>query len=235
MASNGGRALDRGARARPWVRAALAHRVGDPARDDPEMWAAAGLPGDVVSAPVLTWALPLQGDGVADATRALTAAGAPAPLTTLTVRDLAIAVPPGTVVLSVENPRLLEAAAQQRLAAPVVCTGGEPTRGALLLLDGLRTAGADVRHHGDIDAGGLGIACRLYERGVVPWRMGVADYRRAVADAAATSLPVVRRDAVPPTPWDPQLQHEVQRAGVGVEQERVMDEVLAEHARAAAG
>lgn len=231
----GAHSLDRGERERAWVRAALAHRAGTPRRDDPELWDEAGLPGDVVSAPVLTWALPLLGDGVAAAVRALTAAGAPAPLTTLTLRDLPVVVPPGTVVLSVENPRLLEAAAQQRLPAPVVCTSGEPTRGAVLLLEALLAAGADVRHHGDLDAGGLQIAARLAERGVVPWRMTAADYREALAQAVDVDLPAVDPDAVPPTPWDPELGEELRRNRRAVEQERVMDDVLTRHVRAAAG
>ncbi|MHC1558145.1 DUF2399 domain-containing protein [Actinomycetospora sp. C-140] len=221
-------ALDRGTAERRWVRAALAHRAGDAHRDDADLWNAAGLPGDVVSAPTLTWHLPLLGDGVAAGVRAMTAAGAPAPLTTLTVRDLAVAVPPGCVVLSVENPRLLEAAAQQRLAAPLVCTAGEPTGGALALLEALREAGAVVRHHGDVDAGGLRIASRLYDRGIEPWRMTADDYRTAVAEADV-DLPAVDPDAVPPTPWDPELQLAVREAGLAVEQERVMDDVLAAH------
>jgi uncharacterized protein (TIGR02679 family) len=182
-----------------------------------------------VSVPTLTWALPVLGGGVAAGVRALTSAGAPAALTTLTVRDLAVAVPRGTVVLSVENPRLLEAAAQQRLPAPLVCTGGEPTTGALALLDALVDAGTVVRHHGDIDGGGLRITARLHARGVVPWRMTAADYRAALA-VADVELPAVDPLSVPPTPWDPALQAEVQQAGVAVEQKRVMDEVLAAHA-----
>ncbi|GAA4783567.1 hypothetical protein GCM10023200_16270 [Actinomycetospora chlora] len=225
----GAHGLDRGNPARTWIRTALAHRAGEPtAADEPSLWEAAGLPGDVVSKPVLTWHLPLLGDGVATGVRAFTAAGAPTALTTLSIRDLVVDVPPGTVILSVENPRLLEAAVQQRLAAPLVCTSGEPTSGALALLEALRDAGAVVRHHGDVDAGGLRITARLYEHGVDPWRMTAADYRAAIA-VAAVELPTVDPAGVPPTPWDPDLQHDVQRAGVAVEQERVMDTVLAAH------
>ncbi|MDD7924254.1 DUF2399 domain-containing protein [Actinomycetospora chibensis] len=227
----GAHGLDRGARARAWVRAALAHRAGgDPTRDDPNMWDAAGLPGDVVSAPVLTWALPLCGDGVAAAVRGMTAAGAPAPLTTLTIRELDVVVPSGTVVLSVENPRLLEAAAQQRLPAAVVCTNGEPTRGVTMLLQALTDAGAHVRHHGDFDAAGLRIAARLHARSVTPWCMDAADYRAAVAQAEGVELPRVDPDTVSPTPWDPALRDEMRRHGRAVEEERVMDEVLRAHA-----
>jgi hypothetical protein len=40
--------------------------------------------------------------------------------------------------------------------------------GALGLLAALRDAGAVVRHHGDVDAGGLRTTSRLHDRGVVP-------------------------------------------------------------------
>jgi len=59
--------LDRGGAFRRPVGLALALRSGTGHWDDPEVWAAAGLPGDLVATPVLTWALPLLGDGLAAA------------------------------------------------------------------------------------------------------------------------------------------------------------------------
>ncbi len=91
------------------------------------MWDAAGLPGDLVATPVLTWALPLLGGGRAAAVRAATAAGAPVPLTAFSLREMPLEVPPDAVVRSVENPRLLEAAVQQGLTTPMICTSGNPT------------------------------------------------------------------------------------------------------------
>jgi hypothetical protein len=96
---------------RPRPRAACGYRHGDVGHwDDPEVWDAAGLPGDLVATPVLTWALPLLGGGLGAAVRAATAAGAPMPLTAFSLREMPLEVPPDTVVRSVENPRLLEAA-----------------------------------------------------------------------------------------------------------------------------
>jgi uncharacterized protein (TIGR02679 family) len=237
--------LDRGGAYRRPVGLALAYRAaaapGDVGHghighrdvghwDDPEVWAAAGLPGDLVATPVLTWALPLLGDGLAAAVRATTAAGAPMPLTVLSLRDMPIDVPPGTVVRSVENPRLLEAAVQQERAAPMICTSGNPTTAPSLLIRRLLAAGAEVRHHGDFDPDGVAITARLYVEGVIPWCMTAADYTEALADAQRAGVDLREvTGPVPPTPWDPELQREMQRAGRAVDEERVMDALLAEH------
>ncbi|WP_433800779.1 DUF2399 domain-containing protein [Actinomycetospora sp. CA-084318] len=214
-------ALDRGEPARRLVGTALALRAERGHWDDADLWADAGLPGDLVATPVPTWALPLLGDGAAEAVRTATAAGAPSYLSTLTLRALIVEVPPGTVVLSVENPRLLEAAVQRGLDLPMLCTLGNPTTASLTLIRGLLAAGAEVRHHGDLDPAGVAITARLAQLGVVPWRMTAADYRAAVSpDLRPFDGPV------PPTPWDPDLQRAMTEHGRAVDEERVMDELL---------
>ena len=223
--------LDRGGAYRRPVGLALAYRAGAAHGevghwDDPEVWAAAGLPGDLVATPVLTWALPLRGDGLAAAVRATTAAGAPMPLTVLSLRDMPIDLPSGTVVRSVENPRVLEAAVQQGRASPMICTSGNPTTAPSLLIGRLLEAGAQVHHHGDFDPDGVAITARLHARGVVPWRMTAADYLTALAAAERDGVELRPISApVPPTPWDPELRRVVTHA---VDEERVMDGLLGE-------
>jgi uncharacterized protein (TIGR02679 family) len=227
--------LDRGGAHRRPVGLALAYRAGaghgDVGHwDDPEVWAAAGLPGDLVATPVLTWALPLLGEGLAAAVRATTAAGAPMPLTLLSLRAMPIDLPSATVVRSVENPRLLEAAVQQGRAEPMICTSGNPTTAPSLLIRRLLEAGVEVRHHGDLDPDGVAITARLYAGGVVPWRMTAADYTEALADAERAGVELREiTGPVPPTPWDPELQRAMERAARAVDEERVMDALLAEH------
>jgi len=223
--------LDRGGEYRRPVGLALALRAAaDDADvghwDDPAVWAAAGLPGDLVATPVLTWALPLLGDGLAAAVRATTAAGAPMPLTVLSLRDVPLALPPGTVVRSVENPRLLEAAVQQGREGPMICTAGNPTTAPSLLIRRLLEAGAQVHHHGDFDPDGVAITARLTDLGVVPWRMSAADYltARAAAERDGVELRPITAP-VPLTPWDPALQRVMTHA---VDEERVMDGLLGE-------
>ncbi|MCD2193032.1 DUF2399 domain-containing protein [Actinomycetospora endophytica] len=218
--------LDRGGAYRRPVGLALALRAGDGHWDDPELWAAAGLPGDLVATPVLTWALPLLGDGIPAAVRSMTAAGAPTPLTVLSLREVTVDLPSGTVVTSVENPRLLEAAVQQGLASPMICTSGNPTSAPSLLIRKLLAAGAQVRHHGDFDPDGVAITARVAALGVVPWRMSAADYTAALAAADLEGVelrPIT--GPVPETPWDPALRRVMTRA---VDEERVMDGLLAE-------
>ncbi|HEY2190683.1 MAG TPA: DUF2399 domain-containing protein [Actinomycetospora sp.] len=235
QAVRGAHDLDRGGQYRRPVGLALALRMadGEPGVvehwDDPAVWAAAGLPGDLVATPVLTWALPLLGDGLAAAVRATTAAGAPMPLTVLSLREMPLEVPPGTVVHGVENPRLLEAAVQQGVAAPMFCTAGNPTSAPSLLIRRLLGAGAEVRHHGDFDPDGIAITARLHAQGVVPWRMTAADYTDALAAAAQAGVELREfAGPVPPTPWDPELATAMQRAGRAADEERVMDALLAE-------
>ncbi len=113
------------------------------------------MPLDLVSAPVLTWALPVLGaGGVADAVRAMTAAGLPMQLSVLALRASPLTVAPGTLVLVAENPRLVEAAAERRLGAALLCTNGNPTTAPSLAIAQLRSCGARPRYHGDIDAPG---------------------------------------------------------------------------------
>lgn len=223
--------LDRGGAYRRPVGLALALRVGTGHHwDDPELWSAAGLPGDLVATPVLTWALPLLGGGLAAVVRAATGARAPMPLTVLSLREMSIEVPRGTVVLSVENPRLLEAAVQQGTSAPMICTSGNPTSAPTLLIRALLAGGAEVRHHGDFDPDGVAITARLATRGVVPWRMTAADYTEALAAAEHAGVQLRPfTGPVPPTPWDQDLQHAMDRARRAVDEERVMGALLAEH------
>jgi uncharacterized protein (TIGR02679 family) len=204
----------------------------DGAGDERAVWERAGLPLDLVSAPVLCWALPLRGDaGVAAAVSSMTAAGLPLHLSTAALRAEPLVVAPGTIVLVVENPRLVEAAAQRWLPAALLTTAGNATTAPTLAIAQLGAAGAVLRYHGDFDAAGLAMAARAAAAGATPWRMDRADYLAALdaADRDGVALP---RDpaAAPDTPWDPALAAEFDRHRAVVHEERVMDALLAEHA-----
>jgi uncharacterized protein (TIGR02679 family) len=219
-------ALDTSTRLATLVTRALTTRDG-PA-DERGAWERAGLPWDLVSVPVLTWALPVVGaGGVADAVRAMTAAGLPMQLSVLALRASPLAVPAGTPVLVVENPRLVEAAAERRLTAAVLCTNGNPTTAPSLAIAQLRLCGARLRYHGDFDAPGLAMAGRARDAGCEPFRMSAEDYLSALAEASAAGVELPRDSAAAPrTPWDPALAIAFDEHRAVVHEERVMDDVL---------
>ncbi len=222
-------ALDSSTRLTALVTRALVARDG-PAGER-AAWERAGIPLDLVSAPVLTWALPLLGDSAAAlAARAMTAAGLPVHLTVLALRAAPIAVVAGTPVLVVENPRLVEAAARRRLPAAVLCTGGNPATAPSEAIARLRASGAQLRYHGDFDAAGLAMTARARAAGCTPFHMLAADYTAALAAARAENVDLPRDSApAPPTPWDPDLATAFDDTRAIVHEERVMDEVLTAH------
>lgn len=205
-------------------------------RDGPgterQAWERAGMPLDLVSAPVLTWGLPLLGDSpVAVAARAMTAAGLPLHLSAAAVRRAPPRVAPGTAVLVVENPRLVEAAAERNIPAGMLCTNGNATTASPEAVRALHRAGARLRYHGDFDCPGLAMAARMAGLGCVPFRMTAADYLAALASAAADGVALPRdRSGAPDTGWDPGLAAAFTAHRLAVHEERVMDEVLDAHA-----
>lgn len=218
-------ALDTGTRVEAAVTRALACKMG-PA-EQRHLWAQAGVHLDLTSAPALTWRLPLTGT-LARLAAAAWEAGIPLHLSRFALDTHPATVPGDSRILVVENPRLVEAAAQRRAAAPIISTNGWPGATVLLLLTQLREAGAELRYHGDFDTAGLAICERLTRLGLVPWRMGGADYLAALAaaDAEGATLPSEPR-APGPTPWDPHLQAAFGRERRIVHQERLIQQLIA--------
>lgn len=215
-------ALDNGTRVEAAVARALALRLGP--SDHRELWAQAGVHLDLTSAPALTWRLPLAGDrGLAQLSAAAVAAGVPLHLSRLALEAHPAAVDRGARILVVENPRVVEAAAQMRAATPVISTNGRPSSTVLLLLSQLIGSGADLPYHGDFDAAGLAICAHLTGLGLTPWRMDAADYVAALAAADAEGAILSRDPRSPgPTPWDPALQRVFDRERRIVHEERLL-------------
>lgn len=190
-----------------------------------EAWASAGLLKDDVSSTVLS--LNLRGtpslDWMADS-------GEPAVLTLrfLTRRTpVPVSTTRGTVHVC-ENPAVLSAAADAFGPAcpPMVCLQGQPSAAALTLLRGLSAQGTDLLYHGDFDWGGARIAVTL-RRSVPwrPWRYTAAHYRAAAAEMA--EAPALTGSPAA-TPWDPALAVALAERGVRVEEEAVLDDLLAD-------
>ena len=158
----------------------------------------------------------------------MTAAGLPTHLSVLALRASPLTVAAGTTVLVVENPRLVEAAAERRLVAAVLCTNGNPTTTPGLAITQLWSCGARMRYHGDFDAAGLALAVRARDAGCEPFRMSAPDYYDALVQASAAGVELPRDPPPsPPIPWNPDLASAFNEHHAIVHEERVMDDVLA--------
>ena len=228
------------------------------ASGDREAWAAVGVVRDELSSTVLTLALPAHATGATGAALGAWArAGQPVVLTLRHLRldpPSWRPAPAGAVVWTCENPVVLAAVADAwsrgvgagqasvgqtsvgRAAGsdgpaaltappPMVCTAGQPSAAATAVLRGLADAGWALRHHGDLDPDGVRITNRLVgDLGAVPWRMGVEDYEAALAAGLGRSSGRVPVAAV----WDERLGPVMARSGQVVEEEAVLDALVAD-------
>jgi uncharacterized protein (TIGR02679 family) len=127
-----------------------------------------------------------------------------------------------------ENPAVLAAAADELGpdCPPLVCTEGTLSAAARTLLRHLRDRGCRLAHHGDFDWGGIRIATgvlRLFD--AAPWRYDSRSYlaavERGLGSPLTTGFPA-------PTPWDPALGEAISRHRVRVEEEHLIDQLLAD-------
>ena len=222
-------ALDQGTRLASFVTHALRHSIGEPL-EGRQLWEAAGILADRVSAPALTWAVPATGDSPLDqAVRASARGSLPLHISLLAMMSHPVTVPGGTSVLVVENPRLVEAAAERRLQRCVVATNGNPTTAVTTLLRHMQESGAHLWYHGDFDAAGIAICRRMHQLGCKPWMMDASNYENAIriADGNRVHLEHDTRGCGP-TPWDPRLEAAFEDHRLIVHEEFVLDGVLDE-------
>ena len=223
-------ALDRGRKLTTAAESALRHRAdgGGAPPDSRELWETAGILTDRVSAPVLTWRLPVAGTSPLDVQiRAATSGALPLHISLVALQRYPISVPGGSPVLVVENPRLVEAAAERELPGCVVTTNGNPTTAVRTLVGHLQSSGARLLYHGDFDVPGLDICRRMHAGGCEPTMMDASDYEAAVETAERSGVRLEResRDCGA-TPWDPALQKTFERRRLIVHEEFVLDHVL---------
>jgi len=221
------------------------------------LWHGAGVVTDDVSSRVLVLGLaPVGGGRVGEALRLLAAAGEPAQWTLRQLATPGLRFPPGLVVYVCENPVVVSAAADQwgAASAPLLCGSGYPDLAGRRLLEELAAWGAELHYHGDFDWEGLRIANSL-RRTIAfrPWRFTAADYRAALARGSSTGdsptgdsptgdSPTGDSPTGDDTPrdrpglggppveaeWDPELAPALAEAGVAVEEEEVLADLLAD-------
>ena len=222
-------ALDRGRKLTTAAESTLRHRIeGGTGLDGRELWEAAGILADRVSAPVLTWSIPVAGTSPLDVQiRAATSGALPIHLSLVALQKYPISVPGGSPILVVENPRLVEAAAERELPGCVMTTNGNPTTAVGTLLGQLQRSGARLLYHGDFDTAGLAICGRMHAGGCEPWMMDASDYEAAVEMATQSGVRLERESrACGATPWDPALQEAFAHGRLIVHEEFVLEHVL---------
>jgi uncharacterized protein (TIGR02679 family) len=194
-----------------------------------EVLASVGLLRDDLSTTVLSLGLP--GDTATATGRALGEMGRAGQPMVLTMRQL-VRDPPmpdlrGRTVSVAENPVVISAAADRLGAASpaLVCTNGQPSVAVLHLLRLVVTAGATLRYHGDFDWGGVRIGNVVFGRlPVLPWRFDAACYSAAVSAGIGRELagrPVAAS-------WDETLADRMARCRIRVDEELVLDDLLAD-------
>ncbi len=192
-----------------------------------ELWQRVGIEPDLISGTVLVWSLRPPGlDPWSTMMRTRADLGL---ITHLTVHELRRFDGPltdaGAVVHGCENPQVLQALAEAGVDQPLVCLSGNPSAAGLALVGRV-----DLRYHGDFDWPGIAIARRLFTAGARPWRMNADDYLAAVsAHQNTTRLTLSGRSE--PTPWSPDLEAAMIRAGVAVHEESVIDALAADFQR----
>jgi len=199
-----------------------------------DRWAAGGvLVGDLTTH-ALVLNLPAGGGGVSDRVlQAGAAAGEPVLLSLgqLTRHPPELSALAGREVFVCENETVLGEAADRlgAAAAPLVCGRGQPTVAVMRLLNQIARAGAVLRYHGDFDWPGVAIANRVLRRtGALPWRYDAASY---LAAAPRSRSRLTGRVAT--ASFDPALRPAMQGAGMQVEEEDVLEDLLADLARSA--
>ncbi|MFI0777301.1 TIGR02679 family protein [Streptomyces sp. NPDC021212] len=236
VVTNDAHGLDGGTLTAALVLQAIATALDQPAptttRERRHLWEQAGITTDLLSGTVLTWHLDPPGDAPwPTMLRQRTKLGLATHLTVQELRSPAAAqcplIRPGQRVYACENPQVLQAALRHTTAAPLVCTSGNPSHAAWILLERLIADGVDIVYHGDFDWPGIAIATRIYTIGAHPWRMHTSDYRAALRNpTTADRLPLA--GTALPTPWDPALSQAMQNADTVVHEESQLPCLLAD-------
>ncbi|UGQ11161.1 TIGR02679 family protein [Yinghuangia sp. ASG 101] len=194
------------------------------------LWASAGVAVDVLSSRVLCLGLP--GGTHTTTSRILAEAARAGEPTVLTVRQLGRGEQhfgvAGKRVFVCENPAVVAEAAEALGAdcPPLVCVEGNLSVAARLLLTGLAAEGGELSCHADFDWGGVRIASTVMRlTDARPWRYVRADYEAALAagigSGALGGTPAA-------TPWNPGLATALTARATRVEEEHLVDTLLAD-------
>lgn len=218
-------ALDRGEPLGDLVERALAFLAGGPTIDRRALWARFGVSLDAVSSTVLALNLRTRGSRLDTLLGAAADIGEPVHVTLRMLRGLDALDAGGGTVSIVENRSVLEAVADELgpLAAPLVCTSGEPSAAGRCLLVLLLAGGARLRYHGDFDHDGIAIANTIVGSGIEPWRYDAEAY---LAAAERTPVTAELGHSAVAARWDGRLAEAMRTVGARIYEEHVLADLV---------
>jgi uncharacterized protein (TIGR02679 family) len=194
-----------------------------------DLWARYGVVADETSSTVLTIGLrPIAVGPVTEGARRWADGRVPLVIPLAAVDAEAWRLSEGARVWVCENPSVVAVATG--IDAPVVCVEGQPSLAATRLLSSLAAGGVSLAYHGDFGAGGVAIANTIIGGlGAQPWRMSTTDHAAALARAESAGVALrPLRGTVPAACWDGELAPAINVAGVEVEEELVLDLLVAD-------
>ncbi len=200
---------------------------GTPAQRRRALWDTAGVLVDELSSTVLVLnPHAVAGSRLSRLTDPACADGEPVVLTLRHIARHEVRLHPSRVFVC-ENPVVVGTAADRLGAAcpTLVCVNGQPTTAAVRLLEAAHACGAAVFYHGDFDWGGIRIANLLRTR--IPWRPWRFDSRAYLGAAEKRSWRPLSGPAAVAS-WDPDLAGVMRDRGVRVEEEDVLEDLLAD-------
>lgn len=193
--------------------------------EDPrDTWASAGVLVNELAKPVLALNLPAPRVAHAGFLDAAREQGEPLHLNLRWLLRLRERWPTQAAdVFVCENPALVAAAADRlgNRCPPLICTEGMPAAAQQALLRQLRESDARLHYHGDFDWAGIRIGNIVIGRhGAAPWRFTAEHYR----DARGQAL----EGAPAMATWDPELTTKMSQARRALEEETVLEALLAD-------
>lgn len=191
------------------------------------LWSAVGVYCDPLSSRVLVYGLRPSGDKrLCRHLRECSDDHAPVVITLSEIERAAIDSGETETVYVCENPTVVFTYAEdgRKPRAPLVCTEGQPSRAAVMLLKMLARSGSQILFHCDFDWSGISIGNFIYrEFKASSWRFSAKDYVEEV-EGKPSNIRLGNR-AVDAN-WDHNLTNEMLRTGYAILEEHCIRKLL---------
>ena len=189
-----------------------------------QAWRNLGVIAPETTAPVLVHGLHWENIQLGEAWNLSLGLGEPLRLTFRALEKAPRPLPHGPVHVC-ENPTVVEAAARRfgPHCQPILCTDGQPSSAALLLLQMLERERVPLLYHGDADWAGITIANGLFQQftNLSPWRFDAEELSRH-RHCIGPKLEGIPVDAT----WDVEFKTALSQRDMALHEETVLEDLL---------